>query len=224
MSVSRGGSPPGSNQFSREGKENVCGYNGERQAERHSQEPQRKAERERHLLHRAQMELPHLGQRQREDGNVRQDGRRRVGGPDDEHVEAAARHGRVPALLHRHAEEDGREGDDDPPREHEPADGVRRRPEVGHRLVEDAPVHEEDADLGPAEVEAVEDLGREHELGDQHVALVADLRGVEADADDEHDHAEDAYDEEPYLSRKKKTGVSAGRSRRGGGWGCKALG
>lgn len=72
---------------------------------------------------------------------------------------------RVPQFLHGHADEDEEEGHADDPGDDEDGDGVGPALEVGE--VEDAVVEEEDAELGPDQVECVEDLCDDQELGDQ---------------------------------------------------------
>lgn len=72
-------------------------------------------------------------------------------------IDAVTRQSRIPELLDGNANEDEQEGDADNPGPHKGADEPRHALEEGNS--KDAVVHEQDAQLGPAEVPGVEDLG-----------------------------------------------------------------
>ena len=60
--------------------------------------------------------------------------------------------------------------------------------------MEDAVVHQQDAELGPHEVEDVEDLGHDEELGHEDDVVHRDLVGVDPHAG--MMHGEDEADDE----------------------------
>lgn len=140
------------------------------------QETETKCNGQAHFLGRPQLQFPDLRHRQEQDDQVGGDSGGRVGDPRGDLVDAVAGQLRVPEFLDRDADEDEEEGDGDDPADDEGSDAVGPALEVGE--VEDAVVHEEDADLGPDEVEDVEDLRDDEEFGDEDDVVGVDCVGV----------------------------------------------
>lgn len=75
-------------------------------AEGNIQEPKTESEGQRHLLGRAKLQTPNLGDREHEDGEIRDNGRDCIGDPGGHLVDAAAGQLRVPEFLDGDTDED----------------------------------------------------------------------------------------------------------------------
>ncbi|KID59875.1 hypothetical protein MAN_10327, partial [Metarhizium hybridum] len=134
-----------------------------------SQEAQAKHQRQANLFQRLELQPPDLRDGQQQDDNL---------------ADAAALDGRPPQLLDGHADEGEEKGHAHGPEHDETAHGHDLPLEQGEP--EDAVVHAQQAELGPAQVPHVDDFRDEQPHGDIGDGALAHLVGVVAHALDEH--------------------------------------
>lgn len=115
------------------------------------------------LLRPSQLQRPDLWHRHDQNEKVGQNGRGGIRDPSSNLVDAVAGELRRPKLLHRHADEYEQEGDTDDPG---PDEGTHH---PGHLLkigmAEDAIVHQQEAEFGPAQVPSIQNLSHDQPFG-----------------------------------------------------------
>lgn len=162
-----------------------------------SQETQAKDKSQTNLFFPSQVELPNLRNGQQKNNNIREDGGASIGEPYSKFANAASWDIGEPELLDRNADEREKDCGRDSPADNKGANADDNLLEG--RRTEDAVVHEEQAEFGPANVPKVDDFGNEEPLGDVCYFLGANLVCVVANAFDEHGEANTKHDPIPYL-------------------------
>ena len=131
------------------------------------------------LFSLSELQAPERRQRHEQNDEISEDCRGCIGDPSRDLVDTLSRQIRIPHFGDRDADEDEEEGDCDDPDHDECSHSPCHLLEVRH--VEDAVVHQEEADFGPAEIEGVQDLGDDKPFGHHD-----DVRGIEQVGVDAH--------------------------------------
>lgn len=162
------------------------------------QESETKGKGQSNLLSFLQLQLPNLGQWEKQNEQVGEDGRGGIGDPSSNLIDAFTWYVGVPQLLDRNANENEEKGNTDDPREDENADKPRHFLEKWD--VEDAVIHQHQAQLRPAQVPGVENLCDNKIFGHQYDVIHINLVGMNAHAHRVHHEDEGHYDKIPKLS------------------------
>lgn len=154
------------------------------------------------LLSLSELQAPDRGQGHEQNDEIGEDCGCCISNPRGHLVDALSRQLRIPHLRDRDADEDEEEGDCDHPDHDERPNRPCHLLEVRH--AEDAVVHQKEADLGPTEIEGVQDFGDDKPFGHHD-----DVRGIEQVGVDAHSatmHCENESNDEqvPALLRNQQ--------------------
>lgn len=162
-----------------------------------SQETQAKHKSQTNLFFFSQVELPNLRNGKQKNKDIREDGGASIGEPYPKFANAVSRNIGEPEFLNGNADKGKKNRGSEGPADDKGANTNDNLLEG--RRVEDAVVHEEQTEFGPAKIPKVDDFGNEEPLGDVCYFLGANFVCVVADAFDEHGEANTQHDPIPYL-------------------------